>query len=226
MPSSRKRKEASAVLNGPTQQLLLQKQHITVAIRELISQNLIQWFHNPRRAHRMPVSHPLYHEAAQQQSIGWNHFLQGRIAISLLQHQENYYRARNRPSKETGQTWAKQLIQLLWAHFFDVWKHRCEARHAQDINRVSLQRTHRAQVHTRAVYAALDQLPAATRHSHHFAATLEEQISHSTHAIKSWLAHTEPLVQQGLVKAAQTLVAGHLDIRDYFLPNVPTLQPD
>jgi hypothetical protein len=174
----------------------------------------------------MTMTHSLYHEAAHQQAIGWNQFLPGRITTSLLNHQEQYYRVHNRPPTETGHLWAKQLIQTLWAHFFDVWKHRCEAHHAQDTNQVSIQHTHRVQVRTHGVYAALDQLPAATRNCHHVDAPLAVQLSYCTRAIATWLAHTEPRIQQGLVEAAQTLAAGHLDIREYFLPNIPTLPPD
>ena len=89
-----------------------------------------------------------------------------------------------------------------------------------------IQRTHRVQARTRAVYATLDQLPAATRNSQYFDATLEHQLTQPTRSLETWLAYTEPLVHQGLVEIAQTLATGHLDIRDYFRPITPTLPPD
>jgi hypothetical protein len=76
-------------------------------LRELISQNIIQWFRNPQGQHRMPITHPLYHQSLQQQAIGWQHFLQGRIANSLLDYQENYYRERERPETDTGKSGPK-----------------------------------------------------------------------------------------------------------------------
>jgi hypothetical protein len=70
----------------------------------------------------------------------------------------------------------------------------------------------------RAIFAVIDQLPAETRSSHYFDDDLEAQIAISTRDVEIWLAHTEPLVQQGLAEAAQTIATGHLDIREYFRP--------
>jgi hypothetical protein len=187
-------------------------------LRALISQNLIQWFRNPHQQLPIPRTHPLAHEARHQQAIGWRHFLQGRIAQSIIDYQEQYYRERERPETETGEIWIKKLIQVLWAYFFDVWKIRCEKRHELDNNRVSRQHTHRVHARTRAVYAVLDQLPAEIRNSHHFDEDLTTQIGHDTRVIETWLAHTEPLVQQGLAETAQGIATGHYDIRDFFMP--------
>jgi hypothetical protein len=44
---------------------------------------------------------PLHCEAGHQQAIGWQQFLQGRIAQSLLNYQEHYYRAREWPANVT-----------------------------------------------------------------------------------------------------------------------------
>jgi hypothetical protein len=190
-------------------------------LRALISQHIIQWLRYPDRPLRHPRNHPLHHESQHQQAIGWQHFLQGRIAQSILDYQEKYYRDRERPETDTGTSWAKKLISHLWGHFFDVWKFRCDERHALDIDRVSLQHTQRVHSRTRAVYSVLDQLPAEIRSSHYFDETLDIQIGHKTRAIELWLAHTEPLVQQGLAEAAQAIATGHQDIRAYFPIVVP-----
>jgi hypothetical protein len=56
------------------------------------------------------------------------------------------------------------------------------------------------------------------RNSHHFDEDLTTQIGHDTRVIETWLAHTEPLVQQGLAETAQGIATGHYDIRDFFMP--------
>jgi hypothetical protein len=194
-------------------------------LRSLISQNIIQWLRHPNRPLPNPRNNPLHREAKHQQAIGWQHFLQGRIAQSILDYQEKYYRDRERDETDTGESWAKRLISKLWAHFFEVWKIRCDKRHELDENRVSIQHTARVHARTRAIYAVLDQLPAETRSSHYFDDTLEIQIDNTTRNLEIWLAHTEPLVQQGLAEAAQAIATGHQDIRDYF-PIVPTTPSD
>jgi hypothetical protein len=85
--------------------------------------------------------------------------------------------------------------------------------------------TNRVHARARAVYNALDLLPAETRSSHCFDEDLDTQIGHHTLTIETWLANTEPLVQQGLAEAAQAIATGHLDIWDCFLPQAPS-QPD
>jgi hypothetical protein len=190
-------------------------------LRQLISQHIIQWLQDPNRPLPNPRNRPLHLETKHQQAIGWQHFLQGRIAQSIIDYQETYYRDRERPETDTGESWAKKLIKHLWEHFFDVWKFRCDKRHELDEDRVSKQHAHRVQARTRAVYAVYDQLPAEIRCSRHFAKTLVLQLDQKIKPLETWLAHVEPLVQQGLAETAQATATGHQDIRDYF-PNVPT----
>jgi hypothetical protein len=77
-------------------------------LRALISQNLIQWFQNPARTHRTPRTNPLHRAAQRQERIGWQHFLRGRIAQTIIDYQEKYYRDRERPDTDTGHSWAKK----------------------------------------------------------------------------------------------------------------------
>jgi hypothetical protein len=77
----------------------------------------------------------------------------------------------------------------------------------------------------RAICAAVDQLTADTRSSHHFDPELDEQLEEPTRTLEVWLAHTEPLVQHGLAEAAHAIATGHLDVRDCFT-NTATLNMD
>jgi hypothetical protein len=83
-------------------------------LRTLIAQSLLQWFRNPGILLRLPRNHPLFRQSQHQVAIGWGNFLRGHIATSIIDYQEAYFRSRERPQKETGLTWAKQLVQLLW----------------------------------------------------------------------------------------------------------------
>ena len=147
------------------------------------------------------------------------------MAQSLVNHQEAYLRARERPDLETGSVWAKKLLQKLWAFFFDIWKIRCEERHAHDTSHVSKQRTFRVHARTRAVYTALPDLPAALRNLHWFEPALDAQLELDTRKLEVWLAHTETLVQQGLAEMATFVAAGHHDIRHFFAPLNATNPP-
>jgi hypothetical protein len=195
------------------------KSNTAQPIREFISQSLIQWFRNPAHPKRFPRTHPLHRASIQQQAIGWKHFLQGQIATSIIDYQEKHCRDRERPAKETGLAWAQNLIQQLWGHFYNVWKFRCDERHKLDKSKVSKQHTHRVHGRARACHTALPDLPIEIRSHHYFAKTIDKQIDQDTRKIEEWLAHAEPLVQQGIAKMAQTTSALP-DIRDYF-PAIP-----
>ena len=186
-------------------------------IRELISQSLIQWFRNPAIAKRFPRTHPLFRASVHQQAIGWQHFLKGRIATSIIDHQEQYHRDREHHAKHTGLTWAKKLIHQIWGHFHAVWKLRCDERHQLDKDNVSKQHTHRVHGRARACYDALPDLPIAIRSHHYFTKTIETLLDTGTRRIEEWLVHAELLVQQGHTENAQH-TATLPDIRNYFLP--------
>jgi hypothetical protein len=147
---------------------------------------------------------------------------------SLIDYQEKYYRDRGEPpATDTGLSWAKKMIQTVWAHFFEVWQLRCDKRHELDQNCTSQQCTNKVHAITRAIYAVLVQLPAEIRSSLYFDKELVAQIDQPTRTIGVWLAHhSEPLVQQVLAEAAQTVATGHLDIREYFMPLHFILAPD
>jgi hypothetical protein len=159
----------------------------------------------------------LFHASVQQQAIGWKHFLCGQIATTIIDHQEQCCRNRERPAKDTGKTWAKKLINKPWGHFYEVeaWKFRCNERHKLDGNKVSKQHTHRAHGRARACYTALPGLSTAIRSNQCFKKTQDKQLDQETSKIEEWLIHAEPLIQQGLAKMAQ-LADAHPDIRDCF----------
>ena len=136
----------------------------------------------------------MHHATTYQHTIGWQHFLRGRIATSIINYQEKYYRNREQDPKHTRQAWAKKLIHKLWGHFHDVWKLRCVERHKLDTNKVSKQHTFRVYGQARACYAALPEMPLAIR-SHHYFTTIEAQLDTGTRKIAEWLTHAEPLIQ-------------------------------
>ena len=145
-------------------------------IRTLTSQSLIQWFRQPGMPHRLPRTHPQCRESREQAAIGWQNFLRGHIATSLIDYQEAYFRARERPADENGQLWAKKLITTLWSLFFDTWKLWCDERRARDKDNVSEQHTFRVHARIRAACSALPGLPAAIRSLHWFEPTLDTQL--------------------------------------------------
>lgn len=71
------------------------------------------------------------------------------------------------------------------------------------------------------MFSVLDrELPVETHSSHYFEQNLEAKLDQpTTRDLEVWIAHTEPLIQQGLAEAAQATGTAHLDTHDYFLPH-------
>jgi hypothetical protein len=176
----------------------------------------------------MSRHHPLARESRDQFAIGWQNFLCGHVAQSLIDYQEAYFRAREWLDTETGHTWGAKLIATRWTYFFAIWKLRCNERHAQDEHRVSKQHLFRVHARTQAVYASMPDLPVEIRSLHWFASTLDTQeLALGLRHLEVWLAHTETLVKQGLAETAILVDTGHQDIRSYFQPiTAPHPPPD
>jgi hypothetical protein len=140
---------------------------------------------------------------------GWKHFLRGQIATLIIECQEQCHRDRERPAKDTGKTWAKNLINQSWGHFYEAWKFRCDERHELDGNKASKQRR------ACACCTALPGLPIAICSNHCFQKTQNQQLDQETRKTEDWLIHAEPLTQQGLAKKEQ-LADALPDVRDCF----------
>ena len=58
-------------------------------------------------------------------------------------------------------------------------------------------------------------MPLSIR-SHHYFTTIEAQLDTGTRKIEEWLAHAEPLIQQGRADMAHDAADTQPDIRAYF----------
>ena len=150
----------------------------------------MRWFRLPgiTLLPRLRRHDTLFRASQHQEAIGWQNFLRGHIAQSIIDHQEAYFRAREKPEEETGQLWAGKLIAILWSFFSETWQLRCDERHAQDKDNVSKQHTFRVHACTQAVYSPIPNLFAVICFLHWFELTLDEQVDTHTHKLKVWLA--------------------------------------
>ena len=167
---------------------------------------------------RLQQHKPRFCASQHQEAIGWQNFLLGHIAQTIIGHQEAYFRARENPDEETGQLWAGKLIATLWTFFSDTWQLRCDERQAQDKDDASKQHTYCIHARTQVVYSLIPTLPVAMRSLHWFDLALDKQLELGTHPLEVWLAHTETLTQKGLAEMNHYLLANNQDIRYYFAP--------
>jgi len=64
----------------------------------------------------------------KQKSLGWNHFMEGRIHCEFEKYMDEHYTSVN--SKKNGEMWVSVVIQTIWTKIFlPLWKHRNAAVH-------------------------------------------------------------------------------------------------
>ena len=63
----------------------------------------------------------------EQNEIGWDHFMLGRISQQWKTLQEKYYKRLN--LRKTGDTWARELIKEIWSLHWTIWNQRNETLH-------------------------------------------------------------------------------------------------
>ena len=59
---------------------------------------------------------------ADQDAIGWENFLFGRITVDMAAYQQVHYTRIRK--KNTGDAWLSKLINQLWLVMFKMWDHR------------------------------------------------------------------------------------------------------
>ena len=63
----------------------------------------------------------------EQDNIGWDHFLLGRISNRWSRIQDRHYKCIH--SRRTGERWAADLIMKVWKFHWSMWNHRNECLH-------------------------------------------------------------------------------------------------
>ena len=76
-----------------------------------------------REHHQSPSLLP----PTQQDIIGWNHFIRGRISKELTNTMTNFYRTSIQTKQRfTGIGWTKSVVKFMLETHVNEWKYRCE----------------------------------------------------------------------------------------------------
>ena len=107
---------------------------------DLILQRITAW--RDKDTLQPVTAHPALREAiAEQDSIGWENFLLGRVSTKFITVQQVHYT--NIGSRKTGSKWATKLIRQLWLVVWKMWEHR---NHINNTDLTQQQRRERAQL--------------------------------------------------------------------------------
>ena len=109
--------------------LWMQQTNTLPLLREFLCRQLLRW----KRGEDLQVDcscPPLLLQAIQEQDmIGWDAFLEGRVSKLWAVVQHEHYTASGK--RNTGQRWLSLLIRKLLDVAWDQWEHRCGQAHHQ-----------------------------------------------------------------------------------------------
>ena len=184
-------------------------------LNELVKSSIFQSAHdedyqpNPKYVHQS-----VHHIITKQGSIGWNQITQGRLSKSIVQHQDNYYKAKGIYDDKhfTGKRWAVKLLITIWKTVLKTWKTRCEIVHGRDRQEQQANATRIYKHRVQACYNFLPQLQGTDRHM--FDSTATETLSKPPQQIETWLTMVEMLIKQ--VQKEHREPKNQRPISDYF----------
>jgi hypothetical protein len=99
-------------------------------IRRTILAQVRAWMNGTRPARR-PIPQPLQAAVRDQTTLGWDQFLQGRIAKSWTPLQPTNFAGRQ--LRNTGKPWAAALTLAIWELSWQMWDHRNGILHNSDV---------------------------------------------------------------------------------------------
>jgi hypothetical protein len=115
-------------------------------------------------------------------TIGWDHFLRGKLSHEWANLQQDYI-YRTQPSSTFDRAkWIRLIIKPLILNCLDLWTLRNEERHGHDTASKQNKLAEQAQRDLRAIYSLEDEVLASDRDL--FSTPLEEFLQESTYSIQ------------------------------------------
>ena len=117
--------------------LKLEKLHTPPFLRDTIINAIDKYYNNGLVDDILEQSSTSYNKESNQcthlqQSIGWEHFLRGKISTSFYSPINFYYRSNHIGKRFTSSFWFRSLIFFLWDLHHHTWLHYCNSIHTPD----------------------------------------------------------------------------------------------
>jgi zinc-binding in reverse transcriptase/Endonuclease/Exonuclease/phosphatase family len=151
----------------------------------------------------------------QQNAIGWDHFLRGKLSTEWSKSQYFYARRYNMLKQSEG--WMYSLIRLLATSSYTLWDSRNQSRHGTDAQTKAqlLQAQTNRELHC--LYLLRDQVLVQDRKI--FRATLHQHLDESLQQQRTWITHYKKLIVHSVkVAKAQARLNTH-QIQRFFRGN-------
>ncbi len=174
-------------------------------VTNLLVTSIARWCNSPQST--IPEVHSSYLKAAQeQQSIGWDCFLQGYLSSQWQLHLPATAANRNR--------WTVTVIKFLWTEFLTIWKARNANKHGYDQRTRQITQLQIAEQKLRSLYSARNQVQPRLRRIFH--KKVEDHLQQPLHRLQYWIATYEPIIKTSIRAHQTTSIQGVKPIHTYF----------
>lgn len=183
-------------------------------LQSLLLQGINTWLHGQDQVD--PRGYPLEIEevARSQNSIGWRHILRGRWSHLWSRVQSRYLGQLAETAHPAGDAWNVKVIQILWEHWFDLWRQRNECVHGSDEK--SRHEAERA-ILLRRMSRLYSQQGLVERDVENvFRKSIEHHMEKGTSYVRNWLAVHENLIRDSAARVRQRELRGMRPLEDYF----------
>jgi hypothetical protein len=138
---------------------------------------------------------PYYSLIKDQESIGWDHFLRGKLSRHWTQLQQDFIWRTVPTTHFNSDAWLRLIIRLIFTACIDLWTIRNNERHGIDKN-CTKKDLHAAQVvrDLRALYNMQPDVLAADRDL--FRDSLEDHLTDNIHTIQQWVLSHRQIIHQ------------------------------
>jgi hypothetical protein len=152
----------------------------------------------------------------QQNAIGWDHFLGGKVSTDWEMIQQQYARRYGLVKKSEG--WLVRLIRLMAQSCHTLWESRNSCRHGgNSATRAQIQSD---QVHReiQCLYLLGDKVLSTDRPL--FMNTVEEHLTQSTAQLRAWIQHNKKLICHSV-----RVATAHLKLNTHRIQSFLLVQP-
>ena len=167
----------------------LQRQHTETTIQAMILFHLSRLLQINQRA---PTWSHTPQWVTDQSSIGWPQLLFGRIAISMVDRQQDHLSSLSIDHRRhNGDIWAKRIISSLWQHIISLWHFRCDKMYGTSLtDKIRIQKTQLMHTVER-LHAQKHILPIG---DHSLFPPLVDLKKKRLSTLETWISMVEPLI--------------------------------
>ena len=187
------------------------KTKMTGELTQLLIDGVYCYLHDTQLENPQSYPDSIQGLIAEQEQIGWQQLLRGRISKQWRQLHDSSFSARSikKTNMNSGTYWASKIINTIWGHIYKLWITRNQARHGIDApeQKAKLRLQHLSELQMYYEYRDQALLLPSELNSYMFYPTYQEHVHHESaaHQLDTWLCTYRDILQTSHKKKKKLL---------------------